>query len=32
MMVQDGELDGSVFQLFVDARVYEKMCIDPGLA
>jgi HD-GYP domain-containing protein (c-di-GMP phosphodiesterase class II) len=28
LMVQDGELDGSVFKLFVDARVYEKMRVD----
>ena len=32
LMVQDGELDRSVFQLFVDARIFEKMRIDPALA
>jgi HD-GYP domain-containing protein (c-di-GMP phosphodiesterase class II) len=31
MMVQDGELDGTVFQLFVDARIYEKVRNDPAL-
>jgi HD-GYP domain-containing protein (c-di-GMP phosphodiesterase class II) len=32
LMVHDGELDGTVFQLFVEARVYEKMRTDSTLA
>lgn len=31
-MVRDGELDGNVFRLFVEARVYEETRLDQALA